>query len=144
MRLNSKLGVSTTNRNIPMVMPRGHRSAAKCTRPNCGKALPPGRHKYCSQECASAAHQDQLEAITEKRRVVRRQKPPVKCAILTCTGTLIPTNSSHKYCSIECSLKGLQAAIDRQRLRREQDKKIRKEAIKLRKAAKVAQRKVKT
>src|SRR4051812_34632567 len=94
-------------------------SKLTCHRPGCNKSLPPGRLKYCGKECAAQAQQEQLEAITVKRREERAKKPPTKCAIPSCTGTFHPTSSSHKYCCDACSLKGLQAAIDRQRQRRE-------------------------
>lgn len=109
-----------------------------CTRSGCNRVLPKGRHKYCGKECAALAQQEQLKAITVKRREQRKLKPPVNCAIPGCSGTLRPVSSSHKYCSIACSLKGLEMAIERQRKARQELKKVRQEERRIKKAKTLA------
>lgn len=93
------------------------------TCPMCSRVVPEGRRVYCSEECAKKGQQQKLDAHDRRRKEAQAARPKPMCAIPECRKEFDRKGSSQKYCSDECAAKGLIAAIERQRVRREQAKK---------------------
>ncbi len=99
----------------------------KCA--ECGAEFEP-RHvasKYCSPKCSREADrrkQKEYSARRTKERDEERKRKRRKCAILTCQRSFIPRSSSNKYCSDQCAAEGVIQAIERQRQRRLERKKM--------------------
>lgn len=92
----------------------------KC--PECGKTFEPSFGKRtCSPYCAQQRQRKQLLQLSEKRkaeREERRQKKGTRvCEV--CGKDYLPVTGNQKYCGPTCAVAGLQAAIERQRERRQ-------------------------
>lgn len=99
------------------------KSAARKRCRICDKSFPKrGNKVYCSPECSSKALKQQLKALSERRRHGRKQYPKTACAI--CTKPFQRRHLRHIYCSDPCREVGLQKAVERQKDRREEAKRI--------------------
>lgn len=90
--------------------------------PICGEQVAKDRRVYCSTVCATKGQQQKLESHDRRRKEAQAIRPKPKCAIPECGKEYDKKGSNQKYCSDECAAKGLLAAIERQRVRRQRTK----------------------
>ena len=74
----------------------------------CGKPLPEGKMRYCSDECRREAHR--RAAADSFRRKQATNKQPRRCVIC---GALLPDGSKALFCSDECKRKAREARLKR-------------------------------
>lgn len=77
-----------------------------------------GRHKLCSAACR-AERAVQVAAAQNTRRRAAGHRPLAGRVCAACPRVFDAKTPAEKYCGQECKAKGLQAAIARQRERRE-------------------------
>jgi endogenous inhibitor of DNA gyrase (YacG/DUF329 family) len=92
--------------------------------PECGiKFEPSFGRRTCSQRCAQLRQRKQLIALSERRKLERearrREKGTRVCEV--CETDYLPVTGNQKYCGPTCAAAGLQAAIERQRERRQKE-----------------------
>lgn len=93
----------------------------------CGKEFEAkGKKKFCGEACAKVRQLQQLAALAEKRKGSVGWKKTGKTCLI-CQEPFMPKKGPQKYCSRDCSDKGLTNAIQRQRERRERAKMVRQE-----------------
>lgn len=75
-----------------------------------------GKRKFCGKKCAEVRQLQQIAENLKKRRLVQ---PKRKTACVICGNKgFKPKHSRHLYCKPACAQKGLEQAIERQRIRR--------------------------
>ncbi len=91
----------------------------------CGNEFESKRwRKYCGVPCARKMLAHQLESHWEKRKADKEAnpKPPKRKVCKSCGGTFITKKTQRLYCSEPCIKRGLEMAVERQRVRREETK----------------------
>jgi hypothetical protein len=95
----------------------------------CGQPLPPdpaegtgGRPRQFHRDCAAART---LRLISERRKEAKRLTT-VKRSCAICGMPFVRKNGPQVYCSHDCSVKGLQAAFERAKVKRRLDRQAKK------------------
>ena len=70
----------------------------------CGKPLPEGKMRYCSDECKRESHRRAAAESFRRNQAVNKQ--PRRCVIC---GTLLPDGSKALFCSDVCKRKAREA-----------------------------------
>lgn len=93
----------------------------------CGLSFPTKGNKLtCSLKCAKARQYKQLEQLAKRRRLKLILKEKVKCKF--CPTMFIPKHKKNIYCSLGCADRGLEDAVQRQRERSEEEKRLKGQA----------------